>query len=290
MKIAILADIHGNKRGLETVVNHIENWEPDTVVVNGDIVNRGPSNLECWDFIWQKHLNENWKLVRGNHEEFLLSFYAPKPLENEKSHGLNLFALWAWEQIKHRALEMAQMPDRQSVIAPDGTLLLVTHASNGSSRQGIFPRTEDDELRLLTLPGPAVFVTSHTHRPFVRHVDQTLVVNTGSAGLPFDDDPRASYAQVTWSETSGWSAEIIRLDYDREAAQMDLVTSGFLDEGGPFAQLVLVEYRLAIGMIQRWHRSFNKPYFETDIDLETSVAQMLASEQFRDHTWRPGSR
>jgi len=42
MKLAVLADIHGNYRALETVIDHIQTWHPDQVLVAGDIVNRGP--------------------------------------------------------------------------------------------------------------------------------------------------------------------------------------------------------------------------------------------------------
>lgn len=287
MKIAILADIHGNQRGLEAVINHIDHWGPDQVIVNGDVINRGPSNLACWNTIWQKHTEDNWRLVRGNHEEYVLNFYAPQPPENEKANALHTFAIWTWEQIKEHALNISMMPDRQTVTAPDGSILFVTHGTIPSNRTGVFPDTEEDVLRRLTLPGPAVFATAHTHRPLIRTFDHTTVVNVGSAGLPFDSDPRACYAQATWTPAAGWQVELIRLDYDRAAAQSDLVTSGFLDEGGPFAQLVLVEYRLAIGMIQRWHRLCGEEYFTTDITLEDSVAKFLSDPEFCDHTWRP---
>ena len=290
MKIAVLADIHGNKRGLEAVAKHIENWGADQVIVNGDVVNRGPSNAECWNFVWEKHVTDNWKLVRGNHEEYLLNFYAPKPLEREKEADLHTFAIWAWEQVKDRALQMTMMPDRQTVVAPDGSMMFVTHGTIPSNRVGIFPNSEEEDVRRLTLPGPELFVTAHTHRPLVRDFGGTKVINVGSAGLPFDGDPRVGYGQITWTKSAGWQAEVIRLDYDREAAQMDMVTSGFLDEGGPFAKLVLVEYRLAIGMIQRWHRRCGEAYFESDITFEESVDQFLQDDEFKDHIWRPGSR
>ena len=50
MKLAVLSDIHGNWPALEAVAADIDAWQPDLVVVNGDVVNDssgasgGPSN------------------------------------------------------------------------------------------------------------------------------------------------------------------------------------------------------------------------------------------------------
>jgi predicted phosphodiesterase len=48
MKTAILVDIHGSRQAMETVIAHLDTWQPDHVIVNGDTVNRGPCSLECW--------------------------------------------------------------------------------------------------------------------------------------------------------------------------------------------------------------------------------------------------
>ena len=54
MKLAVLSDIHGNWPGLMVVADHIERWQPDLVIVNGDVINRGPNSAACWDFVQQK--------------------------------------------------------------------------------------------------------------------------------------------------------------------------------------------------------------------------------------------
>lgn len=45
MKLAIIADIHGNRYALEAVLIDIARQGVDRVVVNGDMVNRGPDNV-----------------------------------------------------------------------------------------------------------------------------------------------------------------------------------------------------------------------------------------------------
>ena len=44
LRLAILADIHGNLHALEAVLDDIERQQPDLTVINGDLVNRGPNN------------------------------------------------------------------------------------------------------------------------------------------------------------------------------------------------------------------------------------------------------
>ena len=51
MRIAVLSDIHGNLPALRAVLADIDSWRPDLVILNGDLVNRGPSSLECLEII-----------------------------------------------------------------------------------------------------------------------------------------------------------------------------------------------------------------------------------------------
>ena len=55
-----------------------------------------------------------------------------------------------------------------------------------------------------------------------------------------------------------WHAEIIRLSYDRTAAERDFEQSGFLDEGGPLARVMLKELQIAQGQLFRWITKFEK--------------------------------
>ena len=72
MKIAVISDIHGNIPALETVTADIEQWQPDCVVVDGDIVNRGPRSREALEWVLARHESDAWQLVRGNHEDYIL--------------------------------------------------------------------------------------------------------------------------------------------------------------------------------------------------------------------------
>ncbi|HEX7974983.1 MAG TPA: metallophosphoesterase, partial [Anaerolineales bacterium] len=72
MKLAVLADIHANYVALQAVAAHIQAWQPDAVIVAGDVINRGPRPAECLHFVLEKEKTEGWRLVRGNHEDYVI--------------------------------------------------------------------------------------------------------------------------------------------------------------------------------------------------------------------------
>jgi hypothetical protein len=166
-------------------------------------------------------------------------------------------------------------------------LLRIVHASMLNNRDGIYPMTDDDEIRRKIAPAPAVFVTGHTHRPLMRWVDGTLVVNIGSVGSSFDGDRRAGYGRFAWNG-KGWTAEVARLDYDYGGIETDYARSGFLEEGGALAQLMLVELRKARGLIFRWASRYEAAVRNGELSLEESVRGILADEDVRPFTGAPG--
>lgn len=286
MKVAVLSDIHGNMPALRTVIDDIDGWRPDLVVVDGDIINRGPRSGDCLELLLERQATDGWHLLRGNHEEFVLDCVDPDRPRSGPGFETTRFAHFALSQVADHVDLLRQMPDAYERAAPNGDLLRVVHASMQNNRDGVYPMTTDEELRRQIAPAPAVFITGHTHRPLVRRVDQTTVVNIGSVGSSFDDDRRASYGRFLWD--GGWSAAVIRLPYDYAQIEQDYVRSGFLIEGGALAQLMLVELRKARGLIFRWASRYEEAVVSGRITLEESVRAVLCDEDVRPFTGSPG--
>lgn len=287
MKVAVISDIHGNLPALRAVVAHVDAWSPDLVVVNGDIVNRGPNSGDCLEWMLERRERSGWHLLRGNHEEFVLDCGDPEQPLSGPAYQIKQFAHFALAQVSGSVGDLLTLPDVYERPAPNGDLLRIAHASMRSNRDGVYPMTTDEDLRKQIAPAPAVFVTGHTHRPLIRRVDDTLVVNAGSVGSPFDDDRRAGYGQFTWTGEK-WRAEIARLDYDFGQIEIDYVRSGFLEQGGPLAQLMLVELRKARGLIHRWASRYEEAVLSGNMTLEESVRLILCDEDVRPFTGPPG--
>jgi putative phosphoesterase len=287
MKIAVLSDIHGNLPALQTVADDIKSWRPDMVVVAGDVVNRGPLSLDCLKFVQEKQASAGWRVVRGNHEDYLLACARPEAPRQGPQYELWRFAFWTYHQLNGELLSLQQMPERFTWTAPDGSEFRVVHGSMKNNRDGVYPENNDALLYEQIAPVPAVFVAAHTHRPLIRRFNDSLVVNVGAVGSPFDQDRRASYGRFTWTR-HGWEAEIVRLPYDTAQTERDYVTSGFLDEAGPLTQLMLIELRRAGGLIHRWASRYQNAILAEEIDMESSVRQLLQDEDLRPFLGAPG--
>jgi predicted phosphodiesterase len=80
-------------------------------------------------------------------------------------------------------------------------------------------------------------VYCHIHRPFIRDLGEFVVANTGSVGLPWDGDTRASYL---WIEDG--KPEIRRVAYDVERHVAELEQSRY-----PARRWLIEQARTAAG-------------------------------------------
>lgn len=283
MKLAVLSDIHGNWPALAATLADVDGWRPDRVLVNGDVVNSGPSNVACWEAIARRTAADGWIVLRGNHEEYVAEWRDYAGPRHGPAYDLIRLSEWTYRQFSDPAAvaAMAALPERWQWTAPDGSRLVAMHASPLGNRAGIYPFTTDEEARRKIVPGAAVFLTAHTHVPHQRLLDGTQVVNTGSIGLPGDGDGRASYGRVTWQARRGWRAEIVRVAYDRAAAERDFFTSGFLAEAGPEAEMALVEFRAARDARTRWRAIYGERVRNGQLTLAETIRRFLQETEFQ---------
>lgn len=256
LKVAVLSDIHGNLPALRAVLADVDAWQPDRVIVNGDVINRGPRPADCWAIVHERMINAGWDITLGNHEEYTLEWDKPRPDLSAVDRDMFRTSHWTYEQLDADAIkQLRRLPLSVTITAPDGTHLRAQHASLRGTSDGVGPWTTDDELRAKIEPAPDVFVTSHTHRLFQRRLDATLVVNSGSVGCPLDGDVRATYARLVWD--GAWTADLLRVPYDRAATQRDFDAVAWLEIAGASAHLLYREWLDARSYFPTWVRLYN---------------------------------
>lgn len=274
MKIAVLSDVHGNLPALQTTMEEVDRWNPDLTVVNGDVVNRGPRSRACWDLVRRRQRSHGWRLLGGNHEAYVGRWVTGKPDRNGPRFEIDRSSFWTYRQLQDQASALLDLPQQIECCGPDGSSVRLTHGTMRGVRDGIYAQTGDRALREKIRPAPDVFCTAHTHKPLVRRLGGSVVVNCGSAGTSFDGDPRISYARLTWSGKE-WHAEIVRLPYDRQTAAGDFGASGYLIEGGPLVEIFFQEWLLAQPLVNRWSAAYEEAVIAGETDLATSVHDFL---------------
>ncbi|NEX15041.1 MAG: metallophosphoesterase [Halochromatium sp.] len=274
MKVAVFSDVQAVLPALEAVIEQIEAWRPDMVVMAGDLVNRGPDSGGCLTLFDRMRREQGWLPVNGNHEVWVLGCSAG-PAATEGEHEIRRFTDLAWRQVADQADRLRGWPDHLCLHPPGADAWMhVTHGTMAGNRDGIMPNTSDESLVGKLPEGVSLFVSGHTHRTHQRHTQGMDVVNVGSAGSPFDGDVRGSYGRFTW-RGGQWHPELVRFDYDRERAARDFETSGFLDEGGPLARLIYLEWQRAELLIAGWRQRWQAAVLRGEVTLEYSVSHYL---------------
>ena len=254
MRLAVLADTHGNLPAFEAVLSDVERQSVDGLIVAGDFCDR-PQPLEAVRAVQALDACA----IRGNRENYLLAYHnldAPGHWRTAKQWvGLR----WLYERLDHEALDyMASLPE-QCVYAADGAdPIRVVHASPGSMTENILPTHDPDTMKLYEQAGllepqhdnqttidevlahldePAL-ICGHSHIPWKREQDGKLAVNPGSVGISINGDRRAQYALLAW-ESGQWRAEHRALDYDHDRIRAAYLESGILEIEGAFARAQL---------------------------------------------------
>lgn len=250
LKIAVLADIHGNMPALEAVLADIEAAAPDEVIVGGDLVGRGPDGRA----VVARIAGLGWRCVRGNHEDYLLNFRRRQVPDTWWGAPEWSASQWMAAELDDAAVAYIDALPFSccSSLAPE---LCVYHGSPRSHSEGLGSWSSDALLdEHLERATGNILVCAHTHRSMERIRPTGRVVNVGSVGLPFNGDVRAQYAIFERDAQGAWQVDFRRVMYDRAATQARYRESGFLAEGGITAQLLALELEHA--------RSFLVPFLK----------------------------
>src|SRR5262249_27251701 len=96
--------------------------------------------------------------------------------------------------------------------------ITIVHASPDDLWRAPLASASDNDL--LTVYGglrSTTVVYGHIHCPFVRKLETLAVANSGSIGLPYDGDRRASYVVV---EDAKWTIRRVEYDVEREVQEL----------------------------------------------------------------------
>jgi putative phosphoesterase len=220
VRIAIVSDIHGNGTAFDAVLRDLRNASPDLILHGGDLADGGSSPAAIVDKIREL----GWPGVIGNTDEMLAmpetlaEFAKQSPKLKPMFDAIEEMAAASRAKLGEERLAWLRALPRVQL---HGDLGLV-HASPESRWKSPGADASDEELERVYRPlAKSLCVYGHIHRPFIRRVSDLSIVNSGSVGLPHDDDRRAAYVLIE----NGHPA-IRRVEYDVEREIQALRKSG----------------------------------------------------------------
>lgn len=228
MRIAVVADIHGNVRALRAVMDDLKEVAADRVINLGDTVSGPLEAAETADVL----ISLAWATVRGNHDRQLLDRPVEKMGQSDQAAFADLKSHHkSWLSSLEETVEFEGLifchgtPDNDLVylcetVEPDGRVRLATRA---------------EMMRRLAGVQAPVVLCGHSHTVRACALDQgRLAVNPGSVGLPAYKDtepvphvmemgaPHARYAVLDRRKASDpWqvSFRVVAYDWDGAAAR-----------------------------------------------------------------------
>jgi diadenosine tetraphosphatase ApaH/serine/threonine PP2A family protein phosphatase len=217
VRVAVVADVHGNLPALEAVLADIETQAVDRLIVNGDLANRGPDTGAVFHRL-ADHLGD---ATLGNHDDLMLIATGRRgPADTQWLDDPFWGTVpWSAQQLEGTGnLEaIERLPMTIKVEEPGAPSLLFSHGSPRHYREGYGVDLSAEVISEITESHPA------------------------AVGCPFNGDARAHYLILTL--TAGeWVPDFRRVPYDRDAALQRIRSSGMLETTGLSAMIFYEEF------------------------------------------------
>lgn len=205
VRILFFSDVHGNLSALKSI---LKTEKYDVVIFAGDFVDYGPHPVECIEKIREV----SKYVVMGNHDA-AVSFgidcrcsYLMKDLSIETREAISIPQIS--EDLKKY---MKKLPTIHRFNI-DGLSFTLVHASPDDHLYKYVKPSDNSEIEKITRTINSRFLlVGHSHIPFIKKVNNVIVINPGSVGQPRDGDSRASYAIIN---TDNEYVELKRIKYD----------------------------------------------------------------------------
>ena len=236
MKLAIMADVHGNLPALEAVLGDMEQYKPDAILVAGDL-SGGPDQDETSRLLKQMGA---W-MIRGNSDTNVLRFAGkilPPGWRTSKQYS---FYRWTYENLALETISLLERLPEQQVVHMDGMpAIRLVHGSPRDPSENLLPGVDKTLIEeILAQMEEPVLVCGHTHIPWMLENGTRLAVNPGAVCGPNNGVCGAQYALLSW-QGECWGVEHRLLPYNINLVRQRFRESGLLDESGAIGRVFLL--------------------------------------------------
>ena len=216
MRVAALYDVHGNPPALEAVLAEVPD---DTAIVVGGDVAAGPYPAEAVELL--RALGDRVRWIRGN---------ADRELDpSEQGLAPPDVIGWVRDQLSEEQIAFLHgLPERLELDVDGVGRVLFCHATPQNDTDIFLEGTPEERVAPSFARADAdLVVCGHTHMQFDRQIAGIRVVNAGSVGMAYDDEPGAYWLAL------GPDIEHRRTAYDPAGLEASAFPGDYFRGGRP---------------------------------------------------------
>ncbi|MFX0064014.1 MAG: metallophosphoesterase family protein [Candidatus Hermodarchaeota archaeon] len=220
-QFAAISDIHSNIVALTEVLKDIKLKGIDKIVCAGDIVGYNPFPRETLS----KILEICDPIIKGNHDH-AVSLNSPLKDDFGFTEIARIASNWTTKQLNQMERKRLYSLPTMLEMPIDGKRITMVHGGlEYPLDEYVYDNSEAQKncIAFIEMFNLDILIMGHTHIPYVRKIDNRLLVNCGSVGQPRDGNPRASYAII---DPETMSATIRRVKYDIEEVFKGIIKVG----------------------------------------------------------------
>ena len=200
MKIAVISDIHGNMEALNSVLDNIKTNNCDKIFCLGDYAMAGPEPVETIEKFLELKNQLDITMIQGN-TDWMIANYTEEVYKAIKGAAPVMAEALKndFEIIPDSQREFLKNLPEKIQVEEDGVKILLVHGSPRKNNENILPDTPLEEVEQMVQGVDAdVVLCGHTHMPCgFQTSNKITVVNVGSVGRPFTDEPKSCYLILT---------------------------------------------------------------------------------------------
>ena len=252
MRIAAVADIHGNLPALRAVLADIRSTGVDHVVFCGDYVLGAADDKGCWDCV----VETGAPMVRGNAERYAAEFGTERGEERWHGEQFKPLQFTVTQFTDEERQELGKLPSTCKLAdVPD---VLFYHANPCNDMDLWRSCTPDTEMeKNFSNLSETILVGGHNHTQQARRWRRHTIVICGSAGATNDYGAGAQYVLLEKSNGE-WRIEHHDVPYDVGETLARLKEADYLGKTGPIGRLMVRQLATGTNHVMaflKWYRA-----------------------------------
>lgn len=271
LKVAILADAHGNQFGFSAALNDARRRQVDMIVSAGDMLASFPGGPA----ILQTLIADQIPTVLGNADELLLKWWRAESASHLRlSPQFRPLQTSAARFTDAAFTTIEQWPLTYSLTA-EGRTVLVCHGTPTRNTRSIADPHWSPASSEPTITGVDAIIAGHYHHHWSDTNKETLLVLAGSCGMPCGGNTDAQYTILELT-SAGVDVQHHSVEYDRQQFAADLQAQDYVRQASPIGWLELAQIVTARPLMQYYFRHSFDETKGTDIGyLSWSVKEHL---------------